>query len=82
MISEYAKNPKSYLSVTKCRQLLNGDAMSIFHLHSHLEKLGLINYAIDPRNTPQSLVERIAASKRKKVGSIIHQVEREVSFSF
>lgn len=52
MINTYQQNPSQYLTFTGCRRNLVGDAVSIYKVHSFLEKEGLINYAILPPILP------------------------------
>lgn len=57
MINTYQQNPNQYLTYTGCRRNLVGDAISIYKVHSFLEKEGLINYAIIPPILPYKKIK-------------------------
>ena len=54
IIDLYKQNPSIYLTATACRRYLSGDVNGIMHIHSFLQKWGLINFKLDPKYKPNN----------------------------
>ena len=54
IINLYRQSPNTYLTATACRRYLSGDVNGIMHLHSFLQKWGLINFKLEPKYKPNN----------------------------
>ena len=54
IINLYRQSPNAYLTATACRRYLSGDVNGIMHLHSFLQKWGLINFILEPKYKPNN----------------------------
>ena len=54
IINLYRQSPNAYLTATACRRYLSGDVNGIMHLHSFLQKWGLINFKLEPKYKPNN----------------------------